>query len=274
MMVDYVKMLDNSHPTDVIRLTHKSDTMLSDLWSIPQQKATGQELVYIPSDLFFANTIPLLDCKIVIDETADIENGVVTEIRVKILPDFHDLLANSENEQDITVGLAQLFIPNGYIVAPLDVRFGNKAIGIANGWVSQNGNIIDFPLPTEAYRWIWLCLATWYGIQIALLHPTVRDVFRNPARIPTEKSNKKAKNHGKRPPVRYIKKHIITPNELEELVYGVSCSKSFRRKALIWYVIGHWRTYKNGRKVFIQPYWKGALRDTNKNRSREREIII
>lgn len=276
-MNDYaeIRMLEKSCPTDIIRLTHKTDKMLTDLWSVPQQKTTGRESAYIPSDLFFANTIPLQDCKIVIDEASDIENGMITEVRVKVFPSFRDLISKCKDGEAATVGLIQLFIPTGYIVTPFAVSPGHGAIGIYNNsWVNRNGKLVEFGLPAEGFQWVWLCLCTWYGIQVALLHPTVREIFRNPGRIPIEKHGEKAKHRGKRPPVRYIKKHIISPDSLAELIYGVSHNKSFQRKALIWYVIGHWRTYKNGRKVFIQPYWKGALRDTNKNQSREREIII
>ena len=51
--------------------------------------------------------------------------------------------------------------------------------------------------------------------------------------------------------------------------------KKNKRHALLWHVIGHWRTYKSGKKVFVQPYWKGALREVkNMEEAREREINI
>ena len=44
---------------------------------------------------------------------------------------------------------------------------------------------------------------------------------------------------------------------------------------MLWYVAGHWRTYKDGRKIFIKPHWKGPLRDSkNKIGIETRERVI
>jgi hypothetical protein len=48
---------------------------------------------------------------------------------------------------------------------------------------------------------------------------------------------------------------------------------------MIWYVTGHWREYKKtGKRIFIQGYWKGALRDMKSTafqnlEPRERELV-
>lgn len=273
-MTDIVKKVERSFPTDIIRLTHESDKMLTDLWSIPQQKSTGHLEVYVPSDLFHVGTVPLLDCKIIIDETADLEHGVVTEVRVKIFPEFHATLTNSDGA-DVMMGAIQYFVPTGYILVPLYTRLGKESIAIGSkGWINQNGVVVETQSVSVAHELLWQCLTTWYGIQIALLHPVVKNVFATPARLQQKTEQTKSKKHGKRTPVKYVKRHIINQNELKDLVYGKSDGKNYCRKALIWYVIGHWRTYKNGHKVFIQPYWKGALRDTGHTKSRERELIL
>ena len=79
------------------------------------------------------------------------------------------------------------------------------------------------------------------------------------------------KKNGKKRPLRYIKRHIINADDFTEKLHG---NRSFQRHTLVWYVIGHWRAYSNGKKVFIKPYWKGALRDTKSANAREREIVL
>jgi len=115
-------------------------------------------------------------------------------------------------------------------------------------------------------------LETWYGIQIALLHPTVKEVFRNPrtAILKDSKTDKKRKKNK----VRYIKEHIINAEELDKLIYGESDKRTIKRHALVWYVIGHWRTLKNGNTIFVKPYWKGALRELKKPMPERERVIV
>jgi hypothetical protein len=55
--------------------------------------------------------------------------------------------------------------------------------------------------------------------------------------------------------------------------------RGFIRRSMIWYVTGHWREYKKtGKRIFIQGYWKGALRDMKSTafqnlEPRERELV-
>ena len=274
---NHLNRLERSVPSDVIYLTHKTDKMLTDLWSLPQRKSRGTDECYIPSDLFHTNTIPLEDCKIIIDETHDFPEGVIVEVRVKIYPDYTELLKSASDGTSVMVGIIQYIMPDGYVAAPIVTSPHLDQLGFSNiGYINKNGKTVLSDKVAAANDVMWLCLATWYGIQIALLHPVVRDVFRNPARSIIKKApdKLKSKKHRKQTSVKYVKKHIIDQNEFQKLVYGESSSNSYQRKALIWYVIGHWRTYKNGKRVFVQPHWKGALRDTKLTQSRAREIVL
>ena len=85
-----------------------------------------------------------------------------------------------------------------------------------------------------------------------------------------ESENKKSDKKGKKKPLRYIKRHILNAEELKKRIHG---ENNFQRHTLVWYVIGHWRKYADGRKIFIQPYWKGALRELKNGEIREREIV-
>ena len=98
-------------------------------------------------------------------------------------------------------------------------------------------------------------MSTWYGVQIAHLHPQVKEVFQNPARVHVEAKQAKVKQ--KRRKVKYIKRHVISIDALNRIATD---GETTNRKCLAWYVTGHWRTYKDGKKVFVNPYWKGAVR--------------
>ena len=113
-------------------------------------------------------------------------------------------------------------------------------------------------------------MKAWYGIQIALLHPQIKSVFQNPSTIAVSpQGTKKKHKRGKRKTV-YVKRHVINADDLVRTTAGASVE----RHTLVWYVIGHWRTYKNsGKKIFIKPYWKGPLRELKQNLD-ERERVI
>ena len=273
-----INRLERSVPSDVIYLTRKTDKMLTDLWSIPQRESRGTNECYIPSDLFHTHTIPLMDCKIIVDETKDVADGAITEARVKIYPEYTELLKSAPDGTSVMVGVVQYIVPDGYVALPIIMSPDREELGFTViGYINKHGKTLLTEKASTATQIMWLCLATWYGIQIALLHPVVRDIFNNPGRsvVEKEKTKKpKSKKNRKPTPVKYVKRHFINSTEFEKLVYGESGSKPYKRKALIWYVIGHWRTYKNGKRVFVQPHWKGALRDTKLTQSREREIVL
>lgn len=278
--IDMFKELVQSSPPDVIYLNRKSDKMLMDLWSVPKKKSTGKEQVILPSDIFNVGTIPLLDCKIVIDERDEYpENGGIIEFRVKVLTEYQDYLNNAALETNCAalVGIFQVYCPGGWIAIPLCCKPLTDGIAFHNEMgVYKNGKLTMALLDIGIAQGCFECMSTWYGVQIALLHPVVQNVFRNPKCDVMKDTNRVSSKSSKRKPkVKYIKKHIINEDELKQMIYGErNSSKSYNRKALIWYVIGHWRTCANGKRVFVRPCWKGALRDTKIVESREREVLI
>jgi hypothetical protein len=115
-------------------------------------------------------------------------------------------------------------------------------------------------------------LLTWYGIQLSLLHPELKEMFNHGR--PFSIHGSFTKRGSKR--VKYIRKHIITVDNIEERVRAAEEYAGITRHTDAWYVIGHWRTYKSGKKVFIKGYWKGPNRDQKETPEelREREVVI
>ena len=71
----------------------------------------------------------------------------------------------------------------------------------------------------------------------------------------TEVSHGKKKKH--RNKVRAVKVITIVPEELE----AISATVSHEITCPCWGVMGHWRTYKTGKKIWIKPYKKGKERN-------------
>ncbi len=253
-------------PSDHICLKGKDDDAICGLWQ------SGSQINGIPSDLFFARTIPLMDCSITVDERdKDRERGRVVDYRVVIFPDYEERI----EKDDIAVVGAALMEGAGKVVIPIQVGKGIDRIMTGRiGWrdidKAQREHLARHISEQDIVSGIYAMLATWYGIQIALLHPTVKDVFRHPLKERVNGGREKGKKRHKRI-VRYVKRHEIHADDIEAAYSG----KEYTRHTLVWYVIGHWRHYANGKKVFIKPYWKGALRDLKRNLDeREREIEI
>lgn len=275
--------LRSSHPTDYINLTTQEDHFLINLWEKDKTDVT------IPSDLFFARTIPLMDCVIAVDES-DI-GGMTSKYRVMIFDEYAEILDSLKNAKETSadcVGIVSTIVnktlipQNGVVKAfdaplfiPIIVQYGVDSL-LFGGIGSQDMRFLEYAKPTNEFvsQWFVSMMETWYGIQIALLHPAVKDVFKYP-QITKESEVLPQKKQYKRK-VKYIRKHYLTVDKLEAVSKSHEARK-YDRKCLAWYVIGHWRTYKDGKKTFIMPYWKGVLRNVKQSADsdiRERDIHI
>ena len=266
-----------SRPTDRIHLKSKDDEAVSNFW----KQFCSKEMLDkggIPSDLFFSGNVPLLDCEITVDER-DKPFGRVVTYRVVIYPDYIERIKNSGDEP-ADVGDVVMEFMNHKIFIPILVFSGVDFVLMANCGVIGNYSNVELRnhmgmIPVQQFVSAgYECLTTWYGIQLALLHPAVKDVFSHPKTEPVMETRPR-KGGKKRRVVRYIKKHVITAEELTQAEQRPVHSSGITRHTLIWYVIGHWRHYSDGKKVFIKPYWKGEMRHLRMDLDgREREIII
>lgn len=264
--------IQRTQPSDHIRLTAEEDKALIALWE------KGETVSCIPSDLFFAGTVPLKDCRITVDER-DQKDGVLCTYRVAIFEDYEERIRTSEDDGPVTVGaVVPEYVPGNRFFIPIMVVPGFDSILMgAIGYEVYNEGIIRGARGhinmADMARMMKALLETWYGIQIALLHPTVKDVFRHP-RMEKDRESLKSKRPGQKRAVRYIKVHVVNKDDLDKAMYGDG-KKNYSRHALVWYVIGHWRTLANGAKSFVKPYWKGPLRELKMALpGRDREIVI
>lgn len=263
------KEICRTNPSDTICLKKADDIAICDLW----QKGCSLPEGTIPSDLFFAGKIPLMDCEIVVDETED-PDGVVCKYRVVIFPDYQERITEAVGDT-VYVGAVIAFL-NGYtFFMPIGVCEGvNVMMTGPFGYHNVPDGLLKLCKESwtqmDAMKMGYQFLITWYGIQVALLHPTVKEVFRHPRTEPVCSGS--GKKDGRRV-VRYMRKHVINAADINTAAYGTG--REYERHTLVWYVIGHWRNYASGKRVFIQPYWKGALRHLKMSLDgRDREIIV
>ena len=221
-------------PSTIIRITPDDINRLNKIVNIHEN--------YIPSDIIEANIIPIHSLAIDFDVreqfgrilrfdvvALDAEEKRSSNDALMVIPYIHGRIAES--------GATLIRINDGRLQAFWDSRI----------WEDEAKDF-HFALISNI-------IVGWYCIQVALLHPTIKEVFRRSG-IMSDKDREEIKDYKKRP-LFYQKVKTINQREFDDAV-----KRSINRKTLIWYVIGHWRNYKDGRRIFIQPYWKGALRET------------
>ena len=281
--------LKDSTPSDLVRLDRKADLEIMNFWS-------GEELwnVQLPADLLVANTIPIKDLAIEFDErntkiqfgknSAEASvlgeecYGCLTKVRIKIFDNYvnsinylqsdeaakrKDVLACGAMEIEAIYPKQFSHLNIGKIIVPFyatyecNYLYGGVVYSVKNDFYFKCTHRMLSPL------------ITWYGIQIMLLHPQLKTIFSHPQQKLIYDS--KSTPHHKRI-TKYIKTHYIRSEDIDVALNNED--KKIHRKTLAWYVIGHWRHLKSGKRIFIQGYWKGELRDLKKNLDECRERII
>jgi hypothetical protein len=214
---------------------------------------TGYKL--IPNDIHINNTVPLPDIRIQIKGEGEDILPIVGTYRIiykqsKKIKDYIGVLYFEE--EDIWVDL-----------------FNDDENGSISG-VGSKKHYDELGLSLDLE--ICIILDLWYKLQILWLHPHIDYVESKCTRTPLKGKDKiKAIKQGRK--TKYVKHYYLNTEDVNQVING-GRKRSINRHCLSWYVIGHYRQYKNGHRVFIQGYWKGELRDLKRNfDSRERIVI-
>lgn len=263
------KEIHRTKPSDIIQLKGTDEEKIHDLWR------GNYDDDRIPSDLFFAGLVPLLDCQVSVDARRTKKDPFFS-FRVVIFEDYQERIRKTKG--DVTVVGATVGESQGLnLCIPIGVREGADTLLCGPmGWQSMSRGFQlraeDFGPRQNKFKLQNAVLTVWYGIQIALLHPTVKEVFQHPKMDVIFDPDAPRTGRNRRI-TRYIRKHVINADELDTALY-VGPRREFARHTLVWYVIGHWRHYADGRKAFVQPYWKGPMRDLKRNLDDGRERLI
>lgn len=252
----------------------------------------------IPADIIIDNTIPIQTLEIGIDEsTHDYNKATVfidEGIRDLTIDDYDDL--KDDSLSTIIVGVVQItdvwvfpigisYVPDegAYFVhimhIPVNIKIPyGQYVKIIKAW----SPCLMLELSDMVNTAVTL-LNIWYGIQISLLHPVTKTVFEHAAKkkIPREILKKQVgKNRAKYVRVHHItdennSKQILLDTANNLLKTSSSEKRKYVRKRLLWRVIGHYRN-SSGKRVFINGYWKGPLKDIEEKRGvcKENDRVI
>lgn len=252
--------------TDNVYLSEEQSHDLESLWELRTGKYHNP---ICPADILYQNTIP-------VSVMSFSTSGFICD--VVILPDMVRELLQSDvkkivgalrinytepnyGRHDFYYELEVLEEHSDFLVA---VPYGSKDDPFSFNNEEMKDNICKLGV---------MAMNLWYSIQICLLNPVTKIIFSNPICTKIHGKEKiKAQKYDRT--IKYIKHYYVKDDDITNALFGGN--RSIHRKCLVWYVTGHWREYKSGKKVFIQGYWKGALRNTppKDTEPRKRELVI
>lgn len=285
-----------------------------------------KEIFQVPNDIVIANTIPLKQLDV------EIENGMQEDSSERFRICIHDAVVVLEEHDGVPVDQAftiKATVPLDHIRSYIEttdfdidstlfvigsirhqdigsiertdttalIMMRNDCMYVGNHFYDKitindlvHNQSVSFPeymdqaydynenimmgLIIQTEQMLSMAITAFYSINAALLNPVIMEVYNNKtSRIPDRSvTAKKATKRGK---IRYIKRHLISMIDIDKAFE----KRGFIRHSMIWYVTGHWREYQNGKRIFIQGYWKGALRHMKNTmfqnlEPRERELVI
>lgn len=243
--------------SDRVVMTSELSDRLDKLWDGPGAIMKGRP---VPADLIISGEVPLQNVEIQ-------EHDLLIQIIVS-----PGALALTESGGCGALFISQPRHPERWggreIFATLFVEYDLNALSVGDVFVPEGIGLTERQVEYLEMA-VMRAVGDWYGIQVALLHPQIKDVFQRAKLAPVRKANRKRKK--KQRVARYVRTHYIKSQDVDE---AVSRSGTIERKTLCWYVIGHWRHYSNGTKKFIRGYWKGPLREVQRNLDEGRRRII
>lgn len=252
----------------------------------------------IPADIVVDSTIPIQTLGIGIDESTHAYNKATVfideGIRDLTSDDYNDL--KDDNLSSTIVGVVQItdawVFPIGMSYVPNEGAYFVHVVNIPVNTKMPYGQYVKIIKTWSPYLMVELSdmvntavtlLNIWYGIQISLLHPVTKTVFDHAAKekVPREILKKQVgRNRAKYVRVHHITdennaKQILLDTANDLLKTSSSKKRKYVRKRLLWRVIGHYRN-AGGKRVFINGYWKGPLKDIEEKRGvyKENDRVI
>lgn len=251
--------LQNCSPSDRVEMS------LSDVRYLAQRLGIREA----GSDIFFSKTVPLKDCVISLNDGKNTETA-----RVFIYPETHGEWVEGVEGSYALVGFLVFYLNGGVVSVPLGISKGVDYLDINTmvGFHNTGGDLAFLnSYKDHFYKIFQIILGAWYIVQILLLNPKTEILFANPT--PKKYQDVTAKGKERKRSTKYIRKHVLKASDIEKAL-STGEKGQINRKTLAWYVIGHWRHYKNGHSVFVDGYWKGVLRDAKRNFDEGRNRII
>ena len=183
----FTNLLDRQNATDRISISSEDLTFLKKLYSSKED----EDIIEVPSDLFFSHQIPLTDCEIEVELDSEGKNSYRSMIyRVLIYNDYISIIDQHGSGGGTNINVGCVVVPilgtPGSIIYPIYIKKGqNTIMSISNiGYYNMTkqkcaefvNSVSKFTLNEGIHNY----MATWYGIQIAMLHPQIKKVFQDP----------------------------------------------------------------------------------------------
>lgn len=297
-----VSKINKSCPSDIIDICNEeSYESMKTFWN-------PDGIEGVPADIVTANTIPIKDSLVRYFWPDD--PGKYSIDRVIIFDDYiktkDDLCGDGDTDEKYIIGILNPYYSTETDTTILDSSMDNMRNmitsifgllfikeGINNIFSSKLcGSLKKSLVTSDKFKYIkWnnesICMAlkVWYGIQVSMLNSTIKSELYDSKKTEVSfikeecikellcNSNVLAKRK-----LKFIVENTqkTTIDKAVERATKRAPKGEFHRHCLVWYVRGHWRTLKSGKKVFVKPQWRGPLRETKRNLDlgREREIIM
>lgn len=254
-------------PTDEIVLeTFEDGKKLSTFWMPPGYTSKGT-----PADLIFNKTVPLTDIVLNFRQFGKLEGKYIpVSFRVFLYDDYQRIVDKVKSIKD-SIAIIGGIIPRfkyetkkskkqkeRQVAYPICIGSDTDFLMVINTAYKNcdRSEVVAFPIHA-LHTWNTVILNTFYGCQLALLNPIIEKVFVKAKEHPIEERKISNGQSNKQRKIMYIKRYYIRESEI---VKTIDSYKTHNMRCPLWWVIGHRRSYKSGKTIWIAGYWKGADR--------------
>lgn len=259
--------------------------------NIPKEYQAGPDgkpgLGELPADIIFANTIPVKHMSIMprVYKTDKWIDFYIIHFHEDELRNSNIFKMLSGEEDEASIGWIEHIVDGEILSRKGWIKYyreivldsGKDTIALKNVTYFESSENLKqylhtinsdpqlwYPSYWEETQVMFEVLAAWYTLQECILHDELR-TFVKKAKVEKPSIRKPSKKgmHNKK----YVQKYYI---QLQQLFneYDINNMDNntdedkYKKKKALWHVAGHWRHYKDGRRVFIQGYWKGTQRNS------------
>ena len=236
----------------------------------------------LPGDLFVAGTIPSTNVTFTDVPMTDQESPDMLTVQIVACDNSDVILNDLKNNDNSIVGIIRI----KWKLYEKETHTFDLALRIQKSLAIDWYPIISMPeyiygisdkimeLMDCLIHYRDQLLVAWYGLQIALLNPVIKErIHRTTIPVDDIKVDKKTK---KRKTVkRYVK--TISIDDMSDISIGDP--KHHNMTQSYWWVTGHWRNQKTKdghEQRFIKSYWKGPMREIAEELYEpvERQVIL
>ena len=237
-------------------------------------------------DIILAKTIPVPDLEIVYkSDRGEKRCRIVLTDLDEIIKLFKYTINNPEHNELTHIAIGYIDFTSSiygktlrgkimlYLLNDMKISCSPMLANIPQRFYNLNDDEDFCYFMTAMYKDSVKMFLLWYATQISLLNPEIAARFHKES-VPYDFKQSRKKN--RKTPKKYIKR--IYFDDLSDIEFGKE-KKPHQIKEPFWWVSGHWRNQKTKeghKRIFIQGYWKGVLRNGPKDNSepRERELVL